>query len=436
MEDMVNLFLQTSNDFYDLIRVINKYSVIKDWMKANYSELSYHFNKTLRDLKKAIYCIKETTEYQYIDCMNAENVILWKSCISQWRKTNIDFINYHTGNKDTMVNPLIEHLGQLLHIYATPRKPLLLCIFADFHTENKGSIVLEKRLFELKNWIARNQDSLNYASRLNSKIRSIKQEISAQEYGEHWEDFFTYTESSVQLNKVQIGRFIYHEKMKSKSMPSTNEQLSCFYSYIQEWQCLLNEFFSIRNSDPTQIGLSSEQAKLDSFPFAVEAKEQPLSHDVPVSEETQTSTALPPAPAERDKPFQAPEEANCLAGAVLRDEAVFQAFVERLREAASFIYQRTNKRMTAWKWCFLLYALRDLQLIDKETSYKAFAVMVAALVPQPDMTAEQQANNIKSNVQYHIAKSDTANDTRNQKLVMSIKAHFLPVADLVKGSRH
>ena len=33
MEDMVNLFLQTSNDFYDLIRVINKYSVIKDWMK-------------------------------------------------------------------------------------------------------------------------------------------------------------------------------------------------------------------------------------------------------------------------------------------------------------------------------------------------------------------------------------------------------------------
>lgn len=436
MEHMVNLFLQTNNDFDDLIQIINKYTVIKDSMQTNYSELAYHFNKTLRDLKKAIYCIKETTEHQYIDCMNAENVICWKSSISQWRKTNIGFINYHTDYYDSMVNQLIENMDQLLHIYATPRKPLLLCIFADFHTENKGSIVLEKRLFELKNWIASNQDSLNYASRLNSKIRSIKQEISAQEFGEHWEDFFTYTESSIQLNKVQIGRFIYHEKMKSKSMPSTNEQLSCFYAYIQEWQCLLNQFFSIRNSDTTQIDSSSEQAKLYAFPFDFEEEDPTLFHDVPVSEETQTSAPLPPAPTEKDKPFQAPEEANCLAGAVLRDETVFQAFVERLREAAGLIYQRSNKRMTAWKWCFLLYALRELQLIDEETSHKAFGVMVAALVPQPDMTAEQQANNIKSNVQYHNAKPDTANNARSQKLIMSIKAHFQPVADMIHSAGH
>lgn len=100
------------------------------------------------------------------------------------------------------------------------------------------------------------------------------------------------------------------------------------------------------------------------------------------------------------------------------------------------IYQRSNKRMTAWKWCFLLYALRELQLIDEETSHKAFGVMVAALVPQPDMTAEQQANNIKSNVQYHNAKPDTANNARNQKLIMSIKAHFQPVADMIKSSGH
>ena len=391
-------------------------------IKSNHTLFFGYQNSLLEELRST--CLGWRAAYEKMKAgkrsliLDPHTLFDYKMRIKEWKSILKRGTLSDTPNAiGQLLSNLSECLNNILDLYASPDKAIYQCEYRRFKTICEDSNMVVKELFYFKYKVNNLTSSLFTAKQFKKEMSQLESLILAQGFNQKC---LRSDMRPASLNQIEIGRILLQKRISSGKdfNPKGYPEL---YLLLEKW-------------------LYSAQ-KLNTmghyfFPFAVEAKEQPLSHDVPVSEETQTSTALPPAPAERDKPFQAPEEANCLAGAVLRDEAVFQAFVERLREAASFIYQRTNKRMTAWKWCFLLYALRDLQLIDKETSYKAFAVMVAALVPQPDMTAEQQANNIKSNVQYHIAKSDTANDTRNQKLVMRIKAHFQPVADLVKGSRH
>lgn len=331
----------------------------------------------------------------------------WKSDLNKYVKSDAPNANMR------FLSRLSECLNNILALYANPDKAIYQCEYRRFETICEDSNMVAKGLFFFKCEVNKLTTSPLYSKQLYRDISRLKSLIFAQGLTQK-------CLKSKSLNEIEIGSFLLQNRINSGKDFNPNGY-PALYLLLQKWLYLAQKLYAMDHY---------------LFPLAVEAKEEPLFHDVPASEETQTSAPLPPAPAERDKPFQAPEEANCLAGAVLRDETVFQAFVERLREAAGMIYQRSNKRMTAWKWCFLLYALRELQLIDEETSHKAFGVMVAALVPQPDMTAEQQANNIKSNVQYHNAKPDTANNARNQKLIMSIKAHFQPVADMIKSSGH
>lgn len=274
--------------------MIEKTEQLAKRIKSNHTLFFGYQNSLLEELRstyhswRAAYETMKTGQRALI--LDPHTLFDYRKRIKEWK-----FILKRGTLSDTpnaigqLLSRLSECLNNILDLYASPYVPIYECEYRRFETLCKDSNMVAKELFFFKCEVNTLTTSPLNSKQLYRDISRLKSLIFAQGLTQK-------CLKSKSLNEIEIGSFLLQKRINSGKDFNPNGY-PALYLLLQKWLYLAQKLYAMDHY---------------LFPLAVEAKEEPLFHNVPASEETQTSAPLHPHRPRGTSRFKHPRKPTAL----------------------------------------------------------------------------------------------------------------------------